>query len=370
MIQSGLKVRQASLEDYQQISSLENQYGLKAKGFEEWSHLWVDNPVYQDFRGDWPIGWVLESGEKRILGSIGNIPLSYEFRGKKIVVSTGRNWVVDSRYRSYSVLLLDHYFSQENVDLFLEGGISHEASQAFKEFRTLPVPNGALDESFYWITDYPAFARSALRKKWMSVPKLLSYPLSVALFCKDRVWTEPGRWHSTEVNVEACTHFDERFDGFWERLTTTRSNILMGLRTRRMLEWHFKFALLRKKAWILIISNGPDLISYAIFDRNDNRRLGLKRIILADFQSLDGDYALLLPMLFCALKRCERDGIHILDVRGFCLEKRRLIEQFLPHRRQLPWWLYVYKAKNEALEQSLKSPNVWDPSAFDGDTTL
>src|SRR6516164_455115 len=103
MIQSGLKVRQASLEDYQQISSLENQYGLKAKGFEEWSHLWVDNPVYQDFRGDWPIGWVLESGEKRILGSIGNIPLSYEFRGKKIVVSTGRNWVVDSRYRSYSV---------------------------------------------------------------------------------------------------------------------------------------------------------------------------------------------------------------------------------------------------------------------------
>jgi hypothetical protein len=364
------KVREASLEDYFQISSLQFQYGLKVKSFEEWSHLWTGNPVYQQLKREWPIGWVLENREKQILGSIENVPLSYEFRGKKIIVSTGRNWVVDSQHRSYSPLLLDYYFSQKKVDLFIEGGVSLEAFHAFTEFHTSPVPNGALNQSSYWITDYPGFVATALTKREIPLARLLSHPLGIALFCKDRFWKGRGLLRQNGINVEICTHFDDRFDDFWEQLTAMRSNVLLGLRTREILEWHFKFALLRSKAWILTSVNGSHLVSYAIFDRNDNRRLGLKRMILVDFQSLDGNYASLLPMLSWALRRCEKEGIHTLDIRGFCPEKRSVIEQIVPYRRKLPWWLYVYKAGNEVLEQNLRNPNVWDPSPFDGDSTL
>src|SRR6266480_2157643 len=364
------RVREATLEDYQQISSLEDHYGLKVRSFEEWSHLWTGNPLYQQLRRDWPIGWVLEDHEKHIVGSIENIPIPYEFSGKRIIVSTGRNLVVDSQYRSYSVLLLDYYFGQKSVDLFLEGGVSLEAFHAFEKFQTSPVPNGAWDQSSYWITDYPGFLERALKKRAIPLARILSYPLSAALFCKDRCWTGHGRFHSKKVSVEACTRFDNRFDEFWEKLTTVRPNILLGLRTRTMLEWHFKFALLRSKAWILTVANGSRLASYAILDRNDNRRLGLKRMMLVDFQSIDGDYSRLLPILSCALKRCEKEGIHILDVRGLCPEKRSLIEQVVPYRRKLPCWLYVYRVQDKSLEQSLRSPNAWDPSPFDGDSTL
>lgn len=364
------RVREAYLEDYQQISELECQYGLKVKSFEEWSHLWIGNPLYQKLCRDWPIGWVLEDREKRIVGSIENIPIPYEFRGNRILVSTGRNLVVDSQYRSYSVLLLDYYFGQKSVDLFLEGGVSLEALHAFEKFQTSPVPNGAWDQSSYWITDYPGFLESALKKRAIPLARILSYPLSAALFCKDTFWTGQARLHSKKVSVEACSRFDNRFDEFWEHLTAVRPNILLGLRTRTMLEWHFKFALLRSKAWILAIANGSRLASYAIFDRNDNRRLGLKRMMLVDFQSIDGDYSSLLPILSCALKRCEKEGIHILDVRGLCPEKRSFIEPVVPYRRKLPWWLYVYRVKDKSLEQRLSCPNAWDPSLFDGDSTL
>ncbi len=364
------KVREASLGDYRQISSLESQYGLKVKSYEEWSHLWTGNPVYQELRADWPIGWVLENQEKQILGSIENIPLLYEFEGKKIIVSTGRNWVLDSRYRAYSTLLLDYYFSQKSVNLFLEGGVSFEAFHAFKEFELLPVPNGDLDRSAYWVAHYRGFVASALVKKSVPLARLLTYPLSVALFCKDRFRTSRGPLRWQEFDVRFCTHFSDRFDEFWNGLKAERSNILLSLRTSEMLEWHFKFALLRHKAWVLTISNGSRLVAYAIFDRNDNRQFGLKRMVLADFQTLDGNNSLLLPMLGWALKKCEAEGIHTLDIRGFCPEKRALIEQIVPYRRKLPWWLYVYKARDESLARSLTNPSVWDPSPFDGDSTF
>lgn len=364
------KVREASLEDYSQISSLQFQYGLKVKSFQEWSHLWTGNPVYEQLQREWPIGWVLESKEKKILGSIENVPLLYEFGGTKIVVSTGRNWVVDSQYRSYSPLLLDYYFGQKNVGLFLEGGVSLEAFHAFSEFQTLPVPNGDLNQSSYWITDYSGFAATALTKREIPLARLLRYPLAMALFCEDRFRKGRRLLRPNEIKVEVCNQFDNRFDDFWEQLKAVRPNVLLGLRTREILEWHFKFALLRSKAWILTIADGSHLLSYAIFDRNDNRRLGLKRMILVDFQSLNGDYLLLLPMLSWALRRCEKEGIHTLDIRGFCPEKRSVIEQIVPHRRKLPWWLYVYKAGDKILEQNLRNPNVWDPSPFDGDSTL
>jgi hypothetical protein len=343
---------------------------LKAKSFEEWIHLWNGNPLYQQLRQDWPIGWVLEDPEKQIVGSIENIPIPYEFRGKRLVASTGRNLVVDSRYRSYSVLLLDYYFGQKSPDFFLEGGVSLEAFQAFEKFQTSPVPNGAWDQSCYWITDYPGFIKSALTKRKIPLARLLSYPLSAAVFCKDRFCTNQGRLRSKRADVEVCTEFDSRFDEFWEHLTAARPNILLGVRTRKMLAWHFKFALLRSKACILTVANGSHLASYAIFDRNDNRKLGLSRMLLVDFQSIDGDYSSLGSMLSWALRRCEREGIHILDVRGLCPEKRSFVEQVVPHRRKLPWWLYVYRVKDQALEQSLRSSSVWDPSPFDGDSTL
>ena len=80
---SEIKLREASFDDYEPITWLGAQYGLSARSADEWRHLWVNNPEYRR-HAHWPIGWVLESKDHGIVGSIGNVPLACEFRGQRL----------------------------------------------------------------------------------------------------------------------------------------------------------------------------------------------------------------------------------------------------------------------------------------------
>jgi hypothetical protein len=111
------------------------------------------------------------------------------------------------------------------------------------------------------------------------------------------------------------------------------------------------------------------LVAYAIFLRQDNAALSLKRMRLVDFQTLE-DVELLRPILCHALARCRRDGIHIVEAMGFGPEKQRVIDSLSPHRRALTSWRYFYKAADSELAEKLKNSQVWDPSCFDGDSSL
>src|SRR5438552_8837830 len=174
-----IEIRETSLEDYAQVSELESRYGLETKDYDEWKHLWVNNPIFHQLGKRWPIGWVLEDSNRKIVGYIGNIPLSYEFEGKELLAATGRAWVVDSQYRSYSLLLMDYFLAQMNVDLYLNTSLNTQAFEGFRLFGPLPVPVGDWDRSKFWITNPVGFLASSLAAKEIPFAKFLSYPLSV-----------------------------------------------------------------------------------------------------------------------------------------------------------------------------------------------
>jgi hypothetical protein len=364
------EVREASFEDYPQIAALESKYDLEPQSYEEWKHLWVNNPLYRQLAKSWPLGWVLEDSNREIVGYIGNIPLAYEFEGKKLLAATGRAWVVDSRYRSYSILLMDYFFAQTNVDLYLNTTLNIKAAEGFRFFGPLPVPVGDWDRTSFWITNYAGFLASSLKAKKVPFAKALSYPLSVPLFFKDQFTRRRLGKYGMQVNVQTCSGFDERFDTFWEDLKRSRSQVLLGTRTREILDWHFKYLLLRNKAWIFCVTDGPRLIAYSVFYRQDNIKVGLKRVRLADFQTLVNDNSLLLPMLSCALERCRCNGIHMLEILGLCPKKTQIMAKLVPYRRKLSSWLYFYKTTDKSLAEKLSDPSAWDPSQFDGDASL
>jgi hypothetical protein len=367
---SAVKIRTACLEDYAQIAELECRYKLGSKTSEEWKHLWLDNPVYRKLGKSWPLGWVLEDSDRRIVGYIGNIPLSYEFAGTELLSASGRAWVVDSQYRSYSLLLMDHFLAQGNVDLYINTSLNHQAFDGFGVFGPLPVPVGDWDRSRFWITNPVGFLASLLVAKGIPSANFASCALSVPLFIKGEF--AGGRFgkNGKQINVQCCSGFDERFDAFWECLKRSRRDVLLGKRTRETLEWHFRYALSRNDAWIFCISDGPRLVAYSIFYRQDSAKFGLKRIRLADFQSLADDSTLLLAMLSCALERCRCSGIHMLEIIGLCPEKIQAISKLAPYQRKLPSWLAFYKTSDPWLGDRLKNPRVWDLSLFDGDSSL
>ena len=177
-------IRAASFGDYTHIAALQSKYGLEVKNNEEWQHLWLKNPAYTQQR-KLPIGWVLEDEHDNIVGYLGNIPLLYEFEGRRLLASAAHAWVVDENFRSYALLLAEQYFSQKDIDIFLNATVGPMAIDAFAIFHSLPVPVGSWDRSAFWITNYRGFVANWLAMKKVPLKTPLSYALSPLLSIKD-----------------------------------------------------------------------------------------------------------------------------------------------------------------------------------------
>jgi hypothetical protein len=363
------RFREAVFEDYPQIAELESRYGLHPKSYEEWKHLWAHNPAYYDFR-HWPIGWVCENQQGEIVGSIGNIPLAFEFDNRSLVTATSRGLVVDARYRAYSFTLLGHFFGQKDVDLFLNTSVNEKVSRLHEAFRALRVPSGTWNRSSFWITDYPGFSASLLHRKEFSGPRMWSYPLAAGLFVRDQLANKSVSANTGGSRVELCSRFDERFDEFWLQLRKRGSGRLLADRSREVLQWHFEYALQKGEAWLLTVNEGAKLAAYAILCRQDNAGFALKRMRLVDFQTLNDSRATLRPLLAFALEKCQREGIHMMEAIGFSSGTQRIIDSMNPHYRDLSSWRYFYRTNRSFLSAGLQEPSAWNPTCYDGDSSL
>jgi hypothetical protein len=260
--------------------------------------------------------------------------------------------------------------SQSDVDLILSTTVSCNSEPALKLFEWSRVPVGSWDRSAFWVTHYRGFVRSVLSLKSAPLPTLLSYPVSAALFCRDRLMNTERNLHEGNSSLERCFSFDQRFDDFWEELKRQNYGVLLSHRTRETLEWHFRYSLASQQAWILTASEGSRLVAYAIFDRQDNEACRLKRIRLVDFQALKGSENVLPSAIGWMLRQCRADGIHILENVGCWLDRPDLPRLEAPYHRTLPSALYYYKANDPYLAETLTDPAVWAPSTFDGDASL
>jgi len=357
--------RTATFADYEQIAALERRYKLVTKTYDDWIHLWTANPVYKQLGHDWPIGWVLEVDNK-IVGHFGNIPLGYELEGDAILAASGRAWVVDAEYRGYSILLLDHFLHQSQVDLFLNTTANAEAYSAFLAFGAYRVPVGSWDRTAMWICQYSNPVRAWLREKRVPQSGLIRYPLSACLFARDLAVNSLLSAARTRYEVVPCTSFDERFETFWAALRKKRSKLLVAVRSQEALAWHFYSALRNNKLWILTLSKKSQIIAYSVFLTQQNRS-GQKLVLLADLQTLDDSRALPGAMLSFALHQCRQHGIDLLIDIGLCLGNG--IGKRAPYKRTREW-SYLYQVQRQCLAHTLSNAAVWAPSVFDGDATL
>jgi len=355
------RMRQAELGDYEQIAALQTRNGLRSRDHENWLEFWLNNPVYRRRGGNWPIGWVFENADSKIVGWHGNLPTAYYFAGRELVCVTSSPWVVDKPYRGYSTLLLGHFTRQADVDLVVNTTAGASAEPVFHLFGYSKVPVGSWDKSAFWITNYPEFLRIALRMKGVPLAQHLRYPSGAALFLRDYFKAVHKDVGSSFAQIEECSQFDSRFDEFWERLKQDRCDTLLAIRSQETLEWHFRDQLALRQLWILTASNESHIIAVAILDRRD-RANGLKCVRLVDFQSLRGWEKMLLPFLARAREKCRSEGIHCMEVTGCWLDRPGLPRVVPPHYHRLPSWILYYKARNQELSRALQEPTTWAPA--------
>lgn len=362
-------LRPASFGDYDQIAAVVEANGLSIKPREQWLHLWQKNPAYQQLP-DWPIGWVLEDDDGRIVGSLENVPCLYRFGGRTYVGGFGRGWAVDLRYRAFSLQLNVRQRAQPGVDLRLTTTASPRASAVLTRQGWSRVPVGEWDRSAFWVTSYAQTLKRYLAAK---TPRLVS-ALAGSLLCpplllKDIISGRPRKFQ-TGCELGWCTDFDERFDRFWAELESRNPGVLLSIRNRQTLHWHFKYMLEQGRLWILTASDGPRLLAYAIFERRETLSLELTRMLVVDFQALVKDQHLASAMISCALERCRQERVHVLENVGCWLEEKQTLVQRASHRRDLGNWCYLYQATNQELADALQSAESWYPTQYDADASL
>ena len=366
-----VKIREASFSDFEDIKILKNRYRMSSRNYKEWEHLWKNNPVIKGKKKRWPIGWVLENDHKRIVGYLGNIPVAYEFKGEKIIAAVATSWVVDEAYRSYSISLITNcFFAQDNARLFLNTTASYKAGKVLSMLKAQGVPVNSYDTVVFWIVNYRKFISAVFLKKRFPLCSIISHPVSLCMRCIDKLTLKNRYLNRCHAEIQCCAAFDERFDVFWHALKERYYDRLLCVRDSLTLNWHFACAIAQKKIWIFFAEDKSRITDYAIFLRQDNPEIGLKRVVLVDFQTTGENSDSLIEMISSGISRCRREGIHMLEIVGFDSQKRESIKKYFPHERKLSTWPFFYKTREKLLLRELQDAKVWNPCLFDGDGSL
>src|SRR5439155_1625685 len=64
--------------------------------------------------------------------------------------------------------------------------VSSSSEPALKLFEWCRTPVGTWDKSVFWITNYRWFAKTVLSLKSVPFARVISYPVSAALFCREK----------------------------------------------------------------------------------------------------------------------------------------------------------------------------------------
>jgi hypothetical protein len=360
-------VREASVHDFTVISEVVRRCGLTPLNYTNWVRLWNENPFRTQVPA--PLGWVLESKSQAIVGTLSNIVRMYSYNGEPVRVASASLWAVDPPYRTAAIFLAKQFFSQKNIDVFLNTTVSAAAADVFKAFRSSEIPDPSYTRVLYWVTNYAGFAKSALRK--LRTPDFpgLRKAAAIALHVRDVAVRRRPRFRPMDTRL--LDGFEERFNAFWD-LLRARKDRFLAVRTAEALTWQFLPALEDRSAVIIAVLEGKALAGYLIMIRGDDEKLDLRRLRVVDLQTARDEPGIVFSLMASALEHAARSGVHVVEAVGFHKSKRDVLEQMSPHRRTYPSCPYVYKVGTDrrSLQDALRNAHVWDASQFDGDASL
>jgi hypothetical protein len=367
------RIREANMEDHAGVAALEKRYGLFTTSKAVWCQRWQGNPALERVSTPWPIGWIVETEAGQVAGFFGNIPMAYEINGKRMLAAVTNSWVVDEDHRSQSLKLLNRFLNQPSVDLFLSTTANSQTMAAMMAFKAHKVPQPDCDQALFWITNYPGFGRALAAKANTPFPEVIGQIAGLGFGIADVVRRRPSLLTPKIHKFDTTLVFDDRFDVLWQRLRSG-PGMLRLVRDRSSLNWHFRRFLNDDDAWIVtcekVEKNIDTLTGYAVFVRQDNAKIGLRRALLADIQVEGNDKGVIRDLVLTGLAECRARRLDLLEAIGLAATKRHVLKGITPWTRRLPNWPYLYKARTSSLAEMLRNPTFWDASPIDGDACL
>ncbi|MEO5331375.1 MAG: hypothetical protein H7839_05075 [Magnetococcus sp. YQC-5] len=364
-----IQLRDAQLDDYIGIKNLCINNGLLLPDEKIWRRRWEQNPLILEGNVSWSVGWVLETCDGKIVGYCGNIPMAYRLEDRNITAATTTALAVDPSYRSHSLPLLQRFFKQNHVDLFMVSSANESSGKIYKAYGMKITPSPSYEQALFWVTDpIPFFQAMWYHKGWW-LPKIFGW-MAGRIF---KIWSAIlfFKIQSKKTKCKTVYSYDERFDFFWANHLFLKKRLAF-VRDQKNLTWHFQHFLDTGMGWVAIYEQDGEILGYAIFIRRDKSEIGLSRLQLADIQAINDSPDIIRELFIYGLQQARIQGGHVLEVIGFNQNKRKIFNEFSPMVRLITSHPYLYKLANhnKNMAQDMNDINVWDPSIIDGDAGL
>ena len=180
-------------------------------------------------------------------------------------------------------------------------------------------------------------------------------------------WRRPSSANGN-IDLIDVAGIDDAFDDLWDR-KRAEAERLLACRSSQSLRWLLEGTQEQKKTRLLVHSQ-ERMGGYIVIMREDVTEIGLKRIRIADLFVTNNDPAVVNDLLGAAYEYTRDQGCHILEWVGMPAELREVAKKHSPFVRALETWPLYYKTENSILAASLKKPDAWYITPYDGDTTL
>ena len=364
-----MKIREIQTEDYPQIRELHIKYNLKILDKVEWINFWSRNPCIQDSNDSLPLGWILEEN-KRIVGYLGNIPKEYYYKNKKFTVACSHAWVAEDKYRLHAFSLLETFFSQKNIDVYIITTANNISEKVLTRYNAKKIPLENFQNPMFIILNLEKLISSYLKYKKIKlgkfIVKLLYYPAYIFYYKKLNFWKKTKQSKKVILNEI----IDTKFDDFWESYKLNFQNKLLQNRNATWLNWHIKEKIKNDKAWIMSVIENNKILGYAICSERNNEKIELHRIEIIDLVALDDNQEVYYSLIKNCILETKKRGYHIFEMTGFKHLKRKIFSEFKIIKRKLPTFPFYYKTSNVYYKNFLENSEMWDPSLIDGDAFL
>ena len=366
-------VREVQFSDYAAVRDVVIRNGLATQWpMDCWVGLWQENPAMPQNQ-PMPIGWVLEQAGE-IGGYLGNIPMHYQFQGKRLLAAAAHKFAVNVDYRSQTLRLVAAFFAQKNVDLFLNTSANAPSASVFRMCKSEQIPQPDYDKALFWIVNTSGLVESVLRNRgYGSVLATAGGAALTPALKIDGLLRRRGPLAGSaalETSVLEPRGIGDEFDEFWQRTVAERHQCLLADRSRLALRWHFgNLGAGARQAKFVCARRSCKLVGYAVLISEDSRGSGLRRSHIADLIAENDDPRVIDTLLNAAFRQARAEGRHILELIGFPARIRNRLAAGHAYTRQLQSWMFWYKAA-PSLRERCKDGNVWYGCLYDGDASL
>ncbi len=371
-----VRLRVAQIEDISRIWPLcfklidAFNYFTYEDFYEVCLYRWLKNP----FKEKEVFGWVIENGEKDVVGFFGLIPMEVKVGDMILQASAGTTWAVAPQYRAYSLLLYKAFLSWGVKNLILSTTPSPASSRINEQFKMQRIPLPYFDKRFIWFIktlDTASWWINKFKDKNLFTRFILNditlFPISALL----KIWSLRHRkveFKCDPLPIERIEVFTDEYDDFWH--TNKHNYDITVVRTKDFLNWrHIEMPKILGENYVFACRVNGKLKGYITLHRRINPQKIPYHFKVTDIFYDVTNTDVLYNLINHAFKFAKNNNGNIFEIDDFSL---RIINEAMkqnPFVKTAITWSYWYKAPTKEIED-ICSTKEWWPSGIDGDRNI